>query len=318
MYCLFQLTQRTKDIICYTICWKKGFKVGFNLSIIDVPGFDGKELSSASESEICRKLPYVIRSVKKIDAVCIVVQSFCRLTEEQRCVFDNIVSVFGKISTSFIPLITFHDGGEVKAIHSMRQANMPLYKGTKFCFNNSKLFSDNEHVEIWNRRQKTMSNLFQELDVFSNSSVKTTVDAVHKIIPEKHCVTEINRTKMKVENRNESTIEFHMPQASKSNVQVGGKVKQYPGNICINCNMCNQICVFDCSLAVRVVWYFVMFLETVCACIKRIFSFCGRRFRICRCSCKTRNCCFIRYLHRYIGCTCSCSFAHHNKQYLRH
>lgn len=43
MYCIclkiLQIKQQKEDIVCYKIRWQDGFKVGFNLNIIEVPGF---------------------------------------------------------------------------------------------------------------------------------------------------------------------------------------------------------------------------------------------------------------------------------------
>lgn len=60
--------------------------------------------------------------------------------------------------------------------------------------------------------------------------------------------------------------------------------------ICNNCKTCKQTCIFDCSLAIRIFWFFACFFEKVWSfvcCICYQFPCCSR---ICRCSCKRAYC----------------------------
>lgn len=118
--------------------------------MIEVPGF-----VSGNTTIIYKKLNNLFQSIgyiSDISAACLVVPSFSRLTAEQKRVFNNILSIFGKDINYVIPLITFDDGGEMNALSSRKAAKVPYVEHMHFRFNNSQLLTGNEHVEIWNKR----------------------------------------------------------------------------------------------------------------------------------------------------------------------
>ncbi|CAC5370966.1 unnamed protein product [Mytilus coruscus] len=307
------IPQRTEDIVCYKIRWQDGFKVEFNLNVIEVPGF-----GSGNNAIIYRKLINLFRSIEYISAACLVVPSFSRLTAEQRCIFNNILSIFGKDINYVIPLITFDDGGEIKALSSLTAAKVPYVEHMHFRFNNSQLLSGNEHVEIWNKRQSTMHNLFGEPTVFVNYSVDLT-NEVLKVRTNLIVSLHEARTRIQQIERMETIIEDYDLNKGRQQQNPEKRARQLDADkICINCNMCKQTCIFNCSLAVRCFWFCVCFLESVWSFVCCICSRLPCCSRICRCSCKRAYCCCIKCLHRCLGCKCSCSFAHHEKEYGRY
>lgn len=307
-----QITQGDEDIVCYKIKCQDSFKVEFNLNIIDVPGFESEDNES-----IYQKLLALFQSVRYVGAACLVVPSFCRLTEDDKCMFNNILSIFGKDFEFLIPLITFDDGGDIKALSSLEAANVPLMGHMQFRFNNSQLFSGNEKVEIWNRRHKTMSDLFGVPTIFIDWPIENTIEVLKNRImlkqsaDEAKCLVQIIKEKERTLKDDE--LRNRRPQHTRRTVQTNSHVRK----ICINCKMCKQTCVFDCSLSVRFLWYFFIVFEKFWSFVCFICS-CCRGCSRCRCLCKLPYCCCIKCLHRCLGCTCSCSLAHHDKEYGRY
>lgn len=307
----FQISQRGDEIVCYKIRCQDGFNVGFNLNVIEVPGFQ-----STNNEFIYKKLQDLFQSIECINAACLVVPSFCRLTDEHKSIFNSILSIFADDFTSpILPVITFDDGGKIKALSSLKAANIPYLEHNYFRFNNAQLLSCNEHVEIWNMRQDSMNNLFGEPTVFINYPLTKTQKILQSRTKISKFLHEAENLKQQIERREHILNDFdltdrHQFGHRERNARNSGAEKIY-----INCTSCNKTCVSDCSFGVRFLWYVVMFFENVwsfCCCVCSFF----RCFsRICRCSCKQAHCCCISSLHRRLGCTCSCSLFHHVKEY---
>lgn len=306
--------QQTDDIFCYRFRCQEGIKIKFNLTVVDVPGVDDRQLQCGNNTHVYKKLISLFNSIKYIDAACLVIPSFCRLTEEQRCIFNNILSIFGNDIDYIVPFITFDDGGEIKALNSLKAAEVPFVEHMHFGFNNSQLLSANEHVEVWNRRQNTMCNLFEKPLAFFKYSMEKTRKVLNSRITLNECLIEANCIHEEIKKREKLVKNYDERSACRVNTRDSDAEK-----ICINCNLCNQTCVFDCRLAVRFLWYIMIVLEIICSCICLVCSCYGRCCsHIYKCSCKQAFCFFIKFLHTCLGCSCSCSFAHHEKQYGRY
>lgn len=314
MYYILQAIQRTNDIMCYRIRCQDGIKIKFNLTIIDVSGFDGRTMQCGNNTSVYKKIMCLFNSIKHIDATCLVIPSFCRLTEEQKCIFFNILSIFGNDIDYIVPFITFDDGGKMKALNSLKAAEVPFVEHMTFGFNNAQLFSANEHVEVWNRRQNTMRNLFEKPSAFFKYSIEKTRKVLNSRIKRNECLMEANCIQEEIEKREKLVKIYDEKNACQVNTRDSDAEK-----ICINCNLCNQTCVFDCRLAVRFLWYIMIVLEIICS---GICVFCSCYGRCClhinKCSCKQAFCFFIKFPHTCLGCSCACSFAHHEKQYGRY
>ncbi|CAG2190998.1 unnamed protein product [Mytilus edulis] len=236
-------TQGEEDIVCYKIRCQDGLKVRFNLNIIDVPGFESRYNES-----IYQKLLALFQSVRYISAACLVVPSFCRLTEENRRIFNNILSIFGNDINYVVPFITFDDTGEIKALSSLKAANVPFVEHMHFRFNNSQLFSGNENKEIWNTRQTSMQNLFGEPTVFGNFPVEKTRDVLktrNTIIQD----FENSKTlKQQIEQKEVILKDYDLRKRRQQPIQRSVETNWHVRTICINCTMCKQTCVFDCSV----------------------------------------------------------------------
>ncbi|XP_052080214.1 uncharacterized protein LOC127718255 [Mytilus californianus] len=308
-----EISQGEEDIVCYKIRSQNGYKVGFNLNIIDVPGFE-----SRYDESIYQKLLALFQSVRYISAACLVVPSFCRLTEEHRRIFSNILSIFGNDIDYVIPLITFDDGGEMMALNSLKEANVPCMGHNCFRFNNSQLLKGIENKEFWIRRQHTLFNLFDKSTVFNQINqcqMEITTQVLKSRIKLNQSLDEAKLQIQHIERRQHLLREYDLKNSQQQH-KVDRNVEA--GNICINCYECKKTCVFNCSLVVRLFWYFVVFFEEIWSfvcCICSCFRCCSR---VCRCPCKRSNCCYIKCLQRCLGCTCSCSLYHHYKEYGRY
>lgn len=306
-------THQEDDIICYKIRCQIGFKVGFNLNVIDVPGF-----KSEYNESIFRKLFALFQSVRFIGAACLVVPSFRRLTEEHRLIFNNILSIFGNDINYLIPLITFDDGGEIKALSSLKAAKVPYVEHMHFRFNNSQLLSGKEHVEVWNRRQIAMNNLFGEPTVFDNFSTDKTREVIKSRAKLYQHLNEAKSQMQQIERRENMLKMYDQRDMQPQCIQRSVESKILSRTVCINCKACNKTCIFDCSSLVKCVWYFVIFLEKILPIICLICIGCNCSCCLpCKCKCKGSFCCCIKCLQKLLGCTCSCSFAHHDKEYGR-
>lgn len=307
-----QITHGEKDVICYKLRYQDGFKVRCNLNIIDVPVFEPRYNGS-----IYNKMVSLFQSVRYISAACLVVPSFWRLTEEHRCIFNNILSIFRNDIHYVIPFITFDESGEIKALNNLKAAKVPFQEHMHFRFNNSKLFSENEHVEIWTRRQKTMQNLFGESIVFENCLVEKTREVLKTRINLKQSFKDIQSLQRLIDQKESILKDYDLRKRRLLHIKRSVETNSHVRNISIKCTMCKQTCVFECSLSVRFLWYFVIFLEKFWSLVCCICSCCPCYSRN-RCLCKLPYCCCIKCIQRCLGCTRSCSFVHHDKEYDRY
>ncbi|XP_071149976.1 uncharacterized protein [Mytilus edulis] len=211
--------QEKEDIVCYKIRYQKGFNVGFNLNIIDVPGFE-----SGYNESIYQQLSALFQSVQYISAACLVVPSICRLTEEYRCIFNNILSIFEKDITYVIPLLTFDDGGEITALTSMKDAKVPFEDHMTLRFNNSQLFNGKEQLENWVGRRKTMQLLLDKLKDSVNCSAEKTIEVLESRIKLEKSSEDIKTLKRLIEQTENNLKENGMTKSSMTqHVKQNGK-----------------------------------------------------------------------------------------------
>lgn len=153
----------TSTTTTFKIPMRKGFRINFPLHIIETPGFNDTR-GDCFDNNILIQIRKLFESVvNNLHAVFIVVPlGNSRLTEANKLVYDNILSLFGaNIKDIIYPCLTFDDGGEAKCLVALRDANIPFTK--HFRFNNSDLFSPNPYEENWNRRTANLNDLFSEI-----------------------------------------------------------------------------------------------------------------------------------------------------------
>lgn len=204
-----QIKKEEEDVVCYKIRCLDGFKIEFSLNIIDVPGFE-----SGYNDKNYKRLFDLFQTFQPIGAACLVVQSFCRLTEEHRCIFNNILSIFGNDINHIIPLITFDDGGDLNVLRSLKDAKVPFVEDLQLAFNNSQLFTGNEHIDIWTRRQKTMEKLFGKPTVFCNWPVEKTREVLKARNMLQHCFEDTKSLKRIIEEKENILKDYEMRKTS--------------------------------------------------------------------------------------------------------
>ena len=153
-----QAFSQTSWITAYTIHHRKGFRIPYNLTIIDTPGF-GDTAGIMRDKEITKQIRKFFstpgdKGIDHIDAVCFVMQSSLpRLTPTQKYIFDSVLALFGKnIKDNILMLFTFADGQKPPALCGLQEAKLS-YK-TYHKFNNSALFAKNNAADEWSNFDK--------------------------------------------------------------------------------------------------------------------------------------------------------------------
>lgn len=297
--CLFQIISATNDVTCFKIRWQNGFRIGYTLNIVEVPGFDGTTQKEENYSYIIQQLQDLFESgeVQFINAVCLVVPSLCRLTEDQRCIFKNILSVFGKDIQYVIPLITFDDGGNKVVLSSMKAAKVPYLEDLNFSFNNSMLYDCFESTAAWNKRDDSMNNLFGSL-----TPVKKSLDETKMVLlSQKSRIAYLNQAENNITEIDiiKRTINDNVREVDENKEQ--HKNKQI---VCTNCKKCNAFCPCRKFFFLFIAWI----LEKVLKCSVFVCFWCC----FTKCECDRFFCYRFKCLQQFIGCQCSCAITHHH------
>lgn len=275
--------------------------------MIEVPALDDMSEKNGNYLYVIQQLIDLLCSgeVKFIHAACLVVPSFSRLTDEQKCIFKNIVSILGKDINHIIPLITYDDGGCMNALGSLEEAGVSFSEHLYFRFNNSMLYNCVESEEIWNDREDAMSKLFDRLKYVS--SVNTSVEQTLKVLrSRKHLIQNLAKAedqKMKIElitNQIYPKYDYGACENERPHFY-------YQGNKVISCKICGNTCNDNYSCSIRFNLYLALtfeFILTFCVCCCPCF------FPIC--TCRDVYCFRLKCIQQLIGCNCPCAVAHHH------
>jgi hypothetical protein len=140
-----QADSQTDYVTVYRFNWQPGMACGFNLEVIDTPGF-GDIQGIRHDEEIIKKLEFLFKEktivhLDQLDAIALTVQaSETRLTVTRKYIFDSIMSIVGKDAIeNLLIMTTFADGGEPQVMHAIRADHITFRK--VFKFNNSALFA---------------------------------------------------------------------------------------------------------------------------------------------------------------------------------
>uniref|UniRef100_A0A8C9Z2B8 AIG1-type G domain-containing protein n=1 Tax=Sander lucioperca TaxID=283035 RepID=A0A8C9Z2B8_SANLU len=200
-----QAESQTSEVTVYKINHQDGFKINYSLTIVDTPGF-GDTGDIERDEEIIEHLRNLFSAecFSEIDAVCFVAQAtLTQLTPSQKCLFDYLLSIFGKdVAENIRVLVTSADGQQPPVLKAITASGVPCPK-TKdglpvhFKFNNSMLFADNkssaadsmsEHDDddggfdqmFWNMGTKGMQRFFVALNVIDTKSLTMTKDILRE------------------------------------------------------------------------------------------------------------------------------------------
>lgn len=280
----------TSNVTCFKIRWQNGFRIGYNLNIVEVPGLDGTKQKEGNYSKSIQQLLDLFESgeVQFIDAVCLAVPSLCRLTENQRCIFKDILSLFGKDIEYVIPLITFDDGGNMVVLNSLKTADVPVLEDLHFSFNNSMLYDCSESPAAWNKREDSINNLFDRLLPAKKSLDETKQVLLYHI----RRMANLNKAENKIrEIEKIRAIYDNQNKEQHNNKQI----------FCTNCEECNADCSSIKYFSLFIAWIF----EFVFTCSVVFWCFHSK------CKCNRFFCIRFKCLQRLIGCQCSCAITHH-------
>ncbi|XP_044305282.1 uncharacterized protein LOC123033036, partial [Varanus komodoensis] len=189
---------QTLEVTAYVLNHQEGFCVPFSLIIIDTPGF-GSTGGMEEDKVITKKIQEFFSApggVDQIEAVCFVVQaSSARLTENQKYVFDSVLSIFGKdIRDNIQVLVTFADGEKPPVLETLKAAGVPCAKDASgapvhFTFNNSALFAHNGTESgskaklngvFWEVNTENMKKFFDSLNNLETRSLTLTKEVLRE------------------------------------------------------------------------------------------------------------------------------------------
>lgn len=144
-----QAFSQTKVITLYRIHWQPGFKVPYNLMVVDTPGYgdtDGLLRDKLITKQFSRFLGGAAEAagVSTLTAICLVGKaSDQRLTAAQKHIFSSILSLFGQdMEDNIIVLGTHADAGKAGIREALTEEKVPYTEVLKF--NNSALYAQNK------------------------------------------------------------------------------------------------------------------------------------------------------------------------------
>ena len=270
-----QAHSQTQFVSCYTLPYMEGFKIPYNLTIVDTPGFGdtrGIEYDKVITEQI-RKFFHTkgSKGIDHVDAICFMAQAGNpRLTLTQQYVFDRILAMFGKdIKKNVLVLFTFADGQKPQALSAMLEAGILEHESNFFKFNNSALFvansgendEDNFDRMFWRMGIKSFEKFFQGLAEMESKSLVLTKQVLderaqlevrlsglrEKIALGVNKLSELQQLKRVCDqhaadiNANEN-FKFTVEEAKR--VQVKLPIGQYT----TNCLVCNYTCHYPCLI----------------------------------------------------------------------
>ena len=270
-----QAHSQTQFVSCYTLPYMEGFKVPYNLTIVDTPGFGdtrGIERDKVITEQI-RKFFNTKGSagIDHVDAICFIAQAGNpRLTPTQQYVFDRILAMFGKdIKKNILVLFTFADGQKPQALSAMLEAGI-LEDGNNFYkFNNSALFvansgeddEDNFDRMFWKMGIKSFEKFFQGLAEMEPKSLVLTKQVLDEraqlevrlsALREKIDlgVNKLSELQQLQRVFNQHAADINANQNFKFSVQEAKRVQieLETGTYTTNCLSCNFTCHFPCKI----------------------------------------------------------------------
>ena len=183
-----QANSQTQFLSCYTLPYMEGFKIPYNLTIVDTPGF-GDTRGIEHDKVITKQIRRFFNTkgsagIDHVDAICFMAQAGNpRLTPTQQYVFDRILAMFGKdIKENVLVLFTFADGQKPQALSAMLAAGILEDESNFFKFNNSALFvansgeddEDNFDKMFWRMGIQSFEKFFHELAAMEPKSLVLT------------------------------------------------------------------------------------------------------------------------------------------------
>ena len=270
-----QAHSQTQFVSCYTLPYMEGFKIPYNLTIVDTPGF-GDTRGIEHDKLITEQISRFFNTkgsagIDHVDAICFMAQAGNpRLTPTQQYVFDRILAMFGKdIKKNVLVLFTFADGQKPQALSAMLAAGILEDESNFFKFNNSALFvansgeddEDNFDRMFWRMGIKSFEKFFQGLAEMESKSLVLTKQVLderaqlevrlcglrEKIDLGVNKLSELQQLKRVCDqhaadiNANKN-FKFTVEEAKRVQVELA------TGTYTTNCLVCNFTCHYPCSI----------------------------------------------------------------------
>ena len=255
-----QSISHTLDVNIYYIKSHNGFPP---IKIIDTPGF-GDNRKTENDKSIIKKIGELfLNKLIKINAICLVVQSFnIRLTLNQKYIFQSVINLFGKnVIKNFIIMLTFSDGGKSQIIDSLlNDSSFSIIKNYLeepwyLNFNNSAIFTDrNDQITdmYYQLAMESFEKFLIKIKSLPSKSVNISKDVfvmreriniiIEYLIREIHNQTKIiNYYRQLIDKLNNiNCYRFY----SNCNLKINLLKKEYKDceSFMINCYSCNSNC----------------------------------------------------------------------------
>ncbi|XP_010886414.4 uncharacterized protein LOC105020807 isoform X2 [Esox lucius] len=127
---------RASLVTVYDVFGFEGLRVPYSLTIVDTPGYEDPKWNKEG-NRVAEKLHHLFKyknGIGQIDAVCLVLKATenC-LSEKQKCIFDEIATLFGKdMEDNTVVLLTHSDGGPAtNALEALKTADIKCAKDEK-------------------------------------------------------------------------------------------------------------------------------------------------------------------------------------------
>ena len=270
-----QAHSQTQFVSCYTLPYMEGFKIPYNLTIVDTPGF-GDTRGIEHDKVITEQIRRFFNTkgsagIDHVDAICFMAQAGNpRLTPTQQYVFDRILAMFGKdIKKNVLVLFTFADGQKPQALSAMLAAGILEDESNFFKFNNSALFvansaeDDKENFDrmFWRMGIKSFEKFFLELANMEPKSLVLTKQVLNERaqlevrlsgLREKINlgVNKLSELQQLTRVCNQHAADINANKNFKFTVKQAKRVqvKLDTGTYTTNCLICNYTCHFPCGI----------------------------------------------------------------------
>jgi len=178
----------TNHISSYRLKEPKGGNIGYDLTIIDSPGF-GDVAGITKDMSIVEEFKYLFDNVlTDIDAICFVVRaSDNRLDAQQTYVFNNILNLWGKdVLDNIFVLMTFADGGTPNCLDGLNKHDTLRLCKRRLKINNSAFLRDpqdsiDKFTEMfWEMGIECFQEFFKLLDQGKSKAIKNSKDVMRQ------------------------------------------------------------------------------------------------------------------------------------------
>ena len=265
-----QTQSQTQWITAYTFHLVQGFKISFNLTIIDTPGFGDTQGIERDEKLVDQIQEFFSTpaqyGIDHLDGILFTVKAHdSRLTPTQRYIFHAVLSVFGKdVETNIFIMATHADGGTTKVFEALHEAGIPSDK--KFIFNNSALFTSSHDANnfskmFWEMGVQSIQLFLTEIQKVESKSLTLTNEVLNTRKQLEVCIQGLQqnitegmsrisclRQEKKLLQAHKESIDASKDFTYKVAVQKQKLVDLDPGVYVTNCLTCNRTCHFPCKI----------------------------------------------------------------------